>query len=54
MLISTLLDETGPPSFNALQNFASSTQPIYFYVFDLLSSLNGRQMNIRGMPSLWG
>jgi bifunctional non-homologous end joining protein LigD len=41
------LDETGRPSFNALQNFASSTQPIYFYVFDLLM-LAGR--DVRSKP----
>jgi len=41
------LDETGRPSFNVLQNFASSTQPIYFYVFDLLM-LAGR--DVRSLP----
>jgi DNA ligase D-like protein (predicted ligase) len=30
------LDEKGRPSFNVLQNFASSNVPIIFYVFDLL------------------
>jgi bifunctional non-homologous end joining protein LigD len=41
------LDPSGRPSFNALQNFASSTQPIYFYVFDLLM-LAGR--DVRSLP----
>jgi bifunctional non-homologous end joining protein LigD len=30
------LDESGKPAFNALQNYGSRVQPIYFYVFDLL------------------
>jgi len=30
------LDPSGRPSFNSLQNSASSAQPIYFYAFDLL------------------
>lgn len=29
-------DPSGRPSFNALQNFGSSTTPIFFYAFDLL------------------
>jgi DNA ligase D-like protein (predicted ligase) len=41
------LDESGRLSFNALQNFASSTQPIYFYVFDLVV-LAGR--DVRAVP----
>ena len=41
------MDESGRPSFKALQNFASSTQPIYFYVFDLLM-LAGR--DVRSLP----
>jgi bifunctional non-homologous end joining protein LigD len=31
------LDERGRPSFNALQNRGSGTQPLHYYVFDLLS-----------------
>lgn len=30
------LDETGRPSFNALQNYGSSKAPLLFYVFDVL------------------
>lgn len=30
------LDETGRPSFNALQNYGSSKAPVFFYAFDLL------------------
>jgi bifunctional non-homologous end joining protein LigD len=41
------LDPFGRPSFNALQNSASSAQPIYFYVFDLLV-LAGR--DVRSQP----
>jgi ATP-dependent DNA ligase len=29
-------DESGRPSFNRLQNYGSSTVPIFYYVFDLL------------------
>jgi DNA ligase D-like protein (predicted ligase) len=36
-------DETNRPSFNALQNYASSTLPIYFYAFDLVM-LSGRDL----------
>ena len=36
-------DESGRPSFNRLQNWANSEQPIYFYVFDLLM-LKGRDI----------
>jgi bifunctional non-homologous end joining protein LigD len=36
-------DETGRPSFNALQNAASSRTPIVYYVFDLLM-LAGRDL----------
>ncbi len=41
------LDPSGRPSFNALQNSASSAQPIYFYAFDLLV-LAGR--DVRSQP----
>jgi DNA ligase D-like protein (predicted ligase) len=37
------LDEEGRPSFNILQNFASSSVPIIFYAFDLLI-LSGRDV----------
>ena len=30
------LDADGRPSFNALQNYGSSTGPLYLYVFDLM------------------
>jgi DNA ligase D-like protein (predicted ligase) len=30
------LDQSGRPSFNALQNFGSSAVPIFYYIFDLL------------------
>src|SRR5215831_12231048 len=30
------LDESGRPSFNALQNYGSSTRPLYYYVFDVM------------------
>ena len=37
------LDETGRPSFNALQNKVSSGQPVFYYVFDLMM-LSGRDL----------
>jgi len=37
------LDEEGRPSFNILQNFASSNVPIIFYLFDVLV-LSGRDL----------
>lgn len=30
------LDESGRPSFNALQNYGSATTPLVYYVFDLM------------------
>src|ERR1700735_1390123 len=30
------LDESGRPSFNALQNYASSGTPLLYYVFDVM------------------
>jgi DNA ligase D-like protein (predicted ligase) len=36
-------DEDGRPSFNTLQNFGSSTMPIYYYAFDL-PMLAGRDL----------
>ncbi len=43
MLISTLLDADGRPSFNMLQNFGSASGPLYFFIFDLLM-LSGRDV----------
>lgn len=37
------MDESGRPSFNRLQNWGKSEQPIFFYVFDLLM-LKGRDI----------
>jgi bifunctional non-homologous end joining protein LigD len=37
------LDESGRPSFNALQNFGSATAQIFYYVFDLMI-LNGQNV----------
>jgi bifunctional non-homologous end joining protein LigD len=39
----TFLDESGRPSFNTLQNFGSSTIPIFYYAFDVLI-LEGRDL----------
>jgi ATP-dependent DNA ligase len=36
-------DDSGRPSFNTLQNFGSSTVPIFYYAFDLLI-LRGRDV----------
>jgi DNA ligase D-like protein (predicted ligase) len=41
------LDESGRPSFNALQNYRSSKTPLLFYVFDLMM-LAGK--DVRGEP----
>jgi ATP-dependent DNA ligase len=30
------MDDSGRPSFNALQNYGSSKAPIFYYVFDVL------------------
>jgi len=38
-----VLDDSGRPSFNTLQNYASATTPVFFYVFDLLV-LSGRDV----------
>jgi DNA ligase D-like protein (predicted ligase) len=38
-----VLDESGRPSFNALQNYSSSSLPILYYVFDVLV-LSGRNL----------
>src|ERR1700679_2158704 len=43
MLISTLFDAAGKPSFNALQNYGSAAAPVFFYVFDVLV-LNGQEV----------
>ncbi len=37
------LDDTGKPSFNALQNYGSSKAPLVYYVFDVLIS-SGRNL----------
>ena len=37
------LDETGRPSFNALQNFASGATDLVYYVFDVLI-LHGKDL----------
>lgn len=37
------LDESGRPSFNALQNYGTSNVPIFYYVFDVLV-LSGRDL----------
>jgi DNA ligase D-like protein (predicted ligase) len=37
------LDESGKPSFNALQNFGSANTPIYYYLFDVMM-LSGRNV----------
>src|SRR3712207_4551202 len=29
-------DSTGPPSFNTLQNYGSTTAPVFYYIFDVL------------------
>jgi DNA ligase D-like protein (predicted ligase) len=39
------LDESGKPSFNALQNYNSAGATLHYYVFDLLM-LNGRDVTI--------
>jgi DNA ligase D-like protein (predicted ligase) len=36
-------DESGRPSFNKLQNYGSSTVPLFFYAFDLLM-ISGRDL----------
>jgi ATP-dependent DNA ligase len=41
------LDESGRPSFNALQNYGSSQTPLLYYVFDLMM-LAGK--DVRGEP----
>jgi bifunctional non-homologous end joining protein LigD len=40
------LDESGRPSFNVLQNYASSRAPIIYYVFDLMM-LAGRDVTAK-------
>src|SRR5947209_12269262 len=37
------LDDSGRPSFNTLQNFGSSTAPIFYFAFDVLI-LSGRDV----------
>jgi ATP-dependent DNA ligase len=43
-------DESGRPSFNRLQNWATSDQPIFFYAFDLLM-LKGRDIRAGELPA---
>jgi ATP-dependent DNA ligase len=42
------LDDSGRPSFNTLQNFGSSTVPIFYYAFDLLI-LGGLDMRFEAL-----
>ena len=44
------LDESGKPSFNALQNYGSSHAPLLFYVFDLLI-LGGRDLKSEALSA---
>jgi ATP-dependent DNA ligase len=39
-------DDSGRPSFNTLQNFGSSTGPLFYYVFDLLI-LGGKDVRFK-------
>jgi ATP-dependent DNA ligase len=43
-------DDSGRPSFNLLQNFGSSTVPIFYYVFDLLI-LGGRDVRSEALET---
>jgi len=43
MWSSTFLDDSGRPSFTALQNLGSSEEAIFYYVFDVLM-LAGRDV----------
>jgi bifunctional non-homologous end joining protein LigD len=36
MLSSTFLDESGRPSFNALQNSASGSRELVYYIYDVM------------------
>jgi len=40
---STLLDEEGRPSFNALQNYGSDQTTLIYYLFDAMV-LHGRDL----------
>ena len=44
------MDESGRPSFNALQNLGSSKVPIFYYVFDVLI-LAGRNVMLEALSS---
>jgi DNA ligase D-like protein (predicted ligase) len=44
------LDDAGRPSFNMLQNFGSSTVPIFYYAFDLLI-LRGRDLRFKALDN---
>ena len=44
------LDDSGRPTFNALQNYASSKVPVYYYVFDVLI-LEGRNLMLEKLTA---
>ncbi len=44
------LDDSGRPSFNSLQNFASGSTPVLYYVFDILI-LSGHDLMAESMMS---
>ena len=44
------LDENGRPSFNALQNYGSSTTPVIYYVFDVMI-LSGRDVTAKTLEA---
>src|SRR3989440_12844383 len=43
-------DDSGRPSFNTLQNFGSSTVPIFYYAFDLLI-LRGQDLRFEALET---
>src|SRR5438874_1642993 len=40
-------DQSGRPSFNTLQNFGSSTLPIFYYAFDVLIRGSEQPVDLR-------
>ncbi len=44
------LDDSGRPSFNTLQNYGSSTAPIFYYVFDV-PILAGRDLQLETLDT---
>jgi ATP-dependent DNA ligase len=44
------LDDSGRPSFNTLQNFGSSTVPLFYYAFDVLI-LGGRDVRFQALET---